>query len=460
MKKNLLISILSIITVCSYAAPTDLNIESTTKVESATTVTATSTTPQAPTQLMNKVVAYVNKRIITQNELNNQIIQTNKNLQQQGIKNSDQKDLRSKVLDQMILQQIQLDLASRGGIKTTDAEINQAVTNVAKSQNLTDSQFQAKLATQGISMTQFRQQLADQITTEKLRQREVDGRIFVNDDEVTRVINSEMYKNRVDYHLSNIMIGIPEQATQDVVAQKQALANQVYEQLQQGQPFEKMALKYSTAPNAIQGGELGWKSNTSLPPQIIDQIKNLPIGGVSQVIKFPIGFLIFKVTGVKQHGTPQIVHQYHVRHILVKVNELTSDDDAYQKINGIYTQLQKDKNDPVAESADFINLAKQYSEDPGSAIKGGDIGWTSKGDTVPQFEQTMLSTPVGQVSKPFRSPFGWHILQVTEVRDSNMANEKERADIRQEIRETKAQILYTEWMRSLREMAYVKINDN
>lgn len=462
MNKNLLIILLSVLAICSYAEPTTLNSESGNKVESTIVATTTPTpiSTQAPTQLMNKVVAYVNKRIITQNELNTQVVQTTKNLQQQGIKNSDPKDLRTKVLDQMILQQAQLDLAARGGIKTTDAEINQGVANVAKSQNLTDSQLQAKLASQGVSMAQFRQQLADQITTEKLRQREVDGRVFVNDDEVTRVINSEMYKNRIDYHLSNIMIGIPEQATQEVVAQKQALANQVYEQLKQGQPFEKMALKYSTAPNAIQGGELGWKSNTSLPPQILDQIKNLPIGGVSQVIKFPIGFLIFKVTGVKQHGTPQIVHQYHVRHILVKVNELTSDDDAFQKINGIYNQLQKDKGNPVAESADFINLAKQYSEDPGSAVKGGDIGWTSKGDTVPQFEQNMLATPVGQISKPFRSPFGWHILQVMEVRDSNMANEKERADIRQEIRETKAQILYTEWIRNLREMAYVKINDN
>lgn len=417
--------------------------------------------PQVPiTQMMNKIVAYVNKRIITQNELNNQIVQARNNLLQQGIKDSDSKDLQNKVLDQMILQQIQLDLAARGGIKTTDAEVNQTIANMEKAQGITDQQMQAKLAKQSVSMDQFRQQMLDQITTEKLRQREVDGRVFVNDDEITRVINSEIYKNRIDYHLSNIIIGIPEQATQEVVAQKQALANQVYQQLVNGQPFEKMALKYSTAPNALSGGELGWKSNTSLPPQILDQLKNLPIGGVTQVLKFPVGFIIFKVTGVKQHGTPQIVRQYKVRHILVKVNELTSDDEAHQKINGIYAQLSKDKGNPIAESTDFVNLAKQYSDDPGSAIKGGDIGWTSKGDTVPQFEQAMLTTPTGVISPPFRSPFGWHILQVMEVRDSNMADEKERADIRQELRETKAQILYTEWVRNLREMTYVKINDN
>lgn len=418
-----------------------------------------STNTTTPPVMINKIAAYVNKRIITQNEVDNQTRQAQINLQQQGVKDSDHADLRNKVLDQMILQQIQLDMAARGGIKTTDAEVNQAIFNMAKSQGLSDAQMRASLAKQGLSMEQLRQQLSDQITNDKLKQREVDGKVFVNDDEVNRVINSESYKNRIDYHLSNIMIGIPEQATQEIINQKSVLANQAEQLLQQGQPFEKVALKYSNAPNALSGGDLGWKSNTSLPPAIVDQIKNLPIGGISPVIKFPIGFLIFKVTGVKQHGTPQIVRQYHVRHILVKVNELTSDSEAHQKINGIYDKLAKDKGNPEQESADFITLAKQFSDDPGSAIKGGDLGWTSKGDTVPQFEQTMLATPTGQISQPFQSPFGWHILQVTEVRDSNMADEKERADIRKELRETKAQVLYAEWIRNLREMAYVKVND-
>lgn len=450
MFKQLLV--ISLLTIAVTSNADTLPIESATKSGESTNTTA-------PPVMINKIAAYVNKRIITQNEVDNQTRQAQINLQQQGVKDSDHTDLRNKVLDQMILQQIQLDMAARGGIKTTDTEINQAILNMAKSQGLSDAQMRASLAKQGLSMEQLRQQLGDQITNDKLKQREVDGKVFVNDDEVTRVINSESYKNRIDYHLSNIMIGIPEQATQEIINQKSILANQAEQLLQQGQPFEKVALKYSTAPNALSGGDLGWKSNTSLPPAIVDQIKNLPIGGVSPVIKFPIGFLIFKVTGVKQHGTPQIVRQYHVRHILVKVNELTSDSEAHQKINGIYDKLAKDKGNPEQESADFITLAKQFSDDPGSAIKGGDLGWTSKGDTVPQFEQTMLSTPTGQISQPFQSPFGWHILQVTEVRDSNMADEKERADIRKELRETKAQVLYAEWIRNLREMAYVKVND-
>lgn len=409
---------------------------------------------------VNKIVAYVNKRIITQNELNQQIQQTLYNLKQQGIQNTKTDDLTKNVLDQMIIQQVQLDMATRSGIKTTDAEINNTIANIEKNQNVTNAQMISKLSAQGVTMSQFRQQISDQITLEKLKQREVDGRVFVNDDEVTRVINSEAYKKRVDYNLSNILITIPEQATQAVVQQKEAIANSIIQQLNQGQKFEQLAIKYSNGQNALAGGELGWKSNTSLPPQVLDQIKSLPNGGTTGAIKFPIGFMIFKVNGTKQHGTPQIVKQYHVRHILVKVNELTSDDEALHKIDGIYNKLAKDKNDKEAENRDFTELAKQYSDDPGSAIKGGDIGWTSQGDTVPQFEQTVLTTPVGEISKPFRSPFGWHILQVMETRDSNMANEKERTDIRQELRETKAQILYTEWIRNIKDTAYIKINSD
>jgi peptidyl-prolyl cis-trans isomerase SurA len=413
----------------------------------------------ATTKTVNKIVAYVNKRIITQNEVSKQIVQARNNLQQRGIANADTTDLRAKVLDQLIMQQIQLDLAARGGIKTSDAEVTDAITSIEKGQSLSDSQFRAKLTSQGVTFDDFRQQISDQITIEKLKQREVDGRVVVNDDEVTRILNSASYKNRIDYRLADIVVNIPEQATLEVTSQKQALADQIYTQLKQGASFDQLVLKYSNGPNVLNGGDLGWKSNTSLPPIILNQISNLPVGGIAPVVKFPGGFFIFKVNAIKQHGTPQIVRQYHVRHILIKVNELTSDDEAHQKIQNIYNQLAKDSSNQALESKEFTDLAKQYSDDT-SSIKGGDIGWVNKGDTVPQFEQQMMSNPVGKISQPFKSPFGWHILEVLETRDSNLANDREKAEIRQELRETKAQILYTEWMRNLRDMAYVKINDD
>ncbi len=411
-----------------------------------------------PPHTVNKIVAYVNRRIITENELQKQIIQTKASLQQRGLGSTDIKDIRARVLDQLILQQIQLDLANRSGIKTSDSEVNDALLNIEKSQGVTEQQMRSKLAQQGISFDDFRQQINDQITAEKLKQREVDGRVTVNDDEVNRILNSETYKNRIDYRIADILVSIPEQATQQVVAQKEALANQIYAQLKQGASFDQMSIKYSSAPNALTGGDLGWKSNTSLPPIVLDPISKTPKGSVTPVVKMPVGFFIFKVNDIKQHGSPQIVHQYHVRHILVKVNELTSDDEAHQKIIMVRDQLMKDKGNPDQLNKDFIALAKQYSEDT-SSIKGGDIGWVSKGDTVPQFEAAVIKTPIGQISDPIRSPFGWHILQVLETRDSNLANDREKAEIRQELRDTKAQMMYTEWIRNLREMSYVKLTD-
>ena len=363
MKKLLLGLSLTLCLAISMAAESQVAVST---IESAPPVTIPAVTPTVipannsnlpQPKMINRIAAYVNKRIITDNEVNKQLNQTIINLRQKGIPPGNIQDLRGKVLDQLILQQIQLDLAARGGLKTTDSEINDAIALTEKAQGINDDQMRAKLAAQGVSYQEFRQQISDQITMEKLKQREVDGRVTVNEDEVNRVLSSETYKNRIDYRLSDIIIGIPEQATQDVVAQKQSIADSVYNQLKGGASFEQMSIKYSTAPNALTGGDLGWKSNTSLPPMILNQLTPLKTGDVTQVIKLPVGFFIFKLTGIKQHGTPQIVRQYHVRHILIKVNELTSDEEAHQKIISIRDQLMKDTGNPQKESSDFIKLA-------------------------------------------------------------------------------------------------------
>lgn len=441
----------------AHATPLTLGIESNNQAKGMTQQKLYNNQP--PPRLLDKIVAYVNKRIITQNELNKQINIAKQNLQQRGVQNIDQVDLRAKVLDQLILQQIQLDLANRSGIKNTDSEVNEAIGNVERAQNINDNQMRLKLAQQGMTYDDFRQQINDQISIEKLKQREVDGKITINEDEVNRILTSETFKNKVDYRLSDIVIGVPEQATQELVSQKQALANQVQSQLLQGKSFDQLAIKYSSAPNALNGGDLGWKSNAALPPIILKQITDLNKGGITPVIKLPVGFFIFKVNEIKQHGLPQIVKQYYVRHILIKVNELIGDDEAHQKIISIRNQIMQYQNNPAQESKEFVALAKQYSGDA-SSIKGGDIGWVSKGDTVPAFEQAVFNTPVGQISQPLKSPFGWHILEVLATRESNLANDKEKNEIRQDLRDTKAQMLYTEWVRNLREMAYVKINDD
>lgn len=416
-------------------------------------------TAAKPILPINKIVVFVNKGIITEAQIDDQVAQIINQFKQKGAELPSESAVRPQVLQQLIMQQIQLDLAKRDGIKTTDSEVNDAIANVAKAQNMTPDQLKAAALKQGISDADLKKQILMQITLEKLKQREVDSRVFVNEDEVNRVLNSDAYKNKVDYNLSNILISISEQPTSDVVQAKEALANQAYTDLIAGKNFSQVAVKYSNGPNALNGGELGWRSSATLPPIIAMALANLKVGEVTRPIHLPMGFFIFKLNDIKKHGVPQVVKQYHVRHILIKVNEITSDVEAHQRILMIKQQLDQDKNNPAKLNQDFIRLAKKFSEDT-SSINGGDLGWISKGDTVPQFEQAVLSTPIGQVSDPIRSPFGWHLVEVLETRDSNLTNDREKAEIRQELHDTKASLMYQQWLRDIREMAYVKINDN
>ncbi len=408
---------------------------------------------------INKIVAFVNKDVITSNQVNGQIIQIMNNFKQSGTSPPSMEDVRAKVIEQLIMQQIQLDLANKSGIKVTDIEVNDAIDGMLKAQKIDLPKLKQVAAKDGLTYENFRQQIKNQLTIDKLKQREVDARIVVNDDDVNRVLNSEAYKNKIDYDLSDIIISIPEQASASVLEQKEELANRAYNDLQSGKSFSEMAIKYSNAPNALTGGALGWKSSATLPSVIVDQLQELQVGQFTKVIKLPVGFFIFKINDMKKHGIPQIVKQYHVRHILIKVNELTSDDEAHEKIIEIKNVLDEDMNNPTKLNQDFIAEAKRYSDDT-SSINGGDIGWISKGDTVPAFEQAVITTPIGKVSDPIHTPFGWHILQVLGARDSNLTNDREKSEIRQEIHENKANMLYTQWLRSIREMSYVKMNDN
>lgn len=408
---------------------------------------------------INKIVAYVNRGIITSNQVDAGVNQALLSFKQRGITPPNTSDVRNKILEQLIMQQIQLDVANRNGIKATDLEVADAVNNILKTQKITLAEFKTKLLSQGMSFDGFREQLKNQIVLEKLRQHAVDARIVVSDDEVNRVLESEAYKNKIDYNLSIIMVSLPLPATADIIASKQKIAETAYNALKAGRPFSEVSVKYSNAPNALNGGDLGWKSGVSMPPVINEALSQLSAGAYTNVIRLPQGFFIFKVNDIKKAGMTQIVKQYHVRHILIKVNANTTNNEAFQKIRGIKAALDKDNNNLAAQNLEFIKLAKQYSEDT-SSIKGGDLGWVSVGETVPQFEQAVIGLPLNKISEPIHTMFGWHLLEVLNVRDSNQANDLEKAEIRKELRDSKVSLMYTEWLRDIRDMAYVKINDN
>ncbi|MDQ5922283.1 MAG: peptidyl-prolyl cis-trans isomerase SurA [Pseudomonadota bacterium] len=412
-----------------------------------------------PITTVNKIVAFVNKSVITSNQVNDKVQETLRGFKQKGIVPPNINDIKSRALDQLIMQRIQLDLAAKSGIKVSDLEVADTINSIINQNKMNVDQFKSNLTKQGLTFDEFRKQVQIQMVIDRLKQRDVDARVTVNEDEVNRVLNSEAYKNRIDYNLSDIIISLPEQPTAEIIQQKRDLAAKAYSELKSGVPFYQVAAKYSSGPNSLNGGELGWRTNAALPPQILEALKNLKSGEYSQILQMPVGFFIFRVNQLKQHGMLQIVHQYHVRHILIKVNEIVGDEEAHQKIISIKNALDKYAKNTTTQNQQFISLAKEYSQDT-SSINGGDLGWVSKGDTVPPFEKAMLSTPVGVISEPIHSPFGWHILQVLAVRDSNLTNDREKAEIRQELHENKAGMLYTQWLRDIRDMAYVKINDN
>lgn len=430
-----------------------------TKISSSSPVIVSKAKRSPQIEMVNSIVAYVNKGVITSNQVDSKLNQMVQSFKQKGDPVPNLIDLRKSILEQLIMQKIQLDLAARNGIKASDIEVAYAINSIAQNQHITLEQLKTSLKKQGISYSDFRDQIKTQIILEKLKQRAVYSKVNVTDDEVNRILNSEAFKNKVDYNLSDIIISIPEQASQDIINQKQQIANAAYAELRRGVSFSQVALKYSNGPNALTGGALGFKSSVTLPAMINDKLKDLSAGQYTPIIQLPMGFFIFKVNSIKKYGTPQIVTQYEVRHILVKVGETMSDSEAHQKILMVKKMLDKYADDSTKQDKEFKLLAKKYSDDT-SSINGGNIGWVSKGDTVPAFEKVVMSIKPNTISDPIRTPFGWHVLEVLGTRESNLMDDKEKAEIRNELRESKGEMLYTQWLRDIRAMAYVKMNDN
>lgn len=412
---------------------------------------------QNSVQTINKIIAFVNKDIITSNEFENQILLYKFN-------NSDKKDVNSNIknniLDQLINLKLQLNIANKDGIKINDDELNTAINSILVSQKLNMKQLQAKLSDYQITYNQYIQFIKEQIILEKLKQRNIDSRVYINEYEINRILNSEAFKSRIDYNLSYILISIPENTIPNSYNQKKQIAIQALKSLKNGESFSIVSTKFSNANNALNGGNIGWKSNVVLPPQISKALSKIKNNEFTDIIELPIGFMIFKINDIRSFYTQQIVRQYHVHHILIKVNENRSNDEALKKINQLHKQLESLTNHKTIFIENFAKLAKKYSEDT-SSINGGDIGWVSKSDTVPTFEQQVLTLPLYTLSNPIKTPFGWHIIYVDNINDINKTTDIEKSTIRQELRELKTTILYAEWLRNLRDSAYiVKVDTN
>ncbi|HMY40154.1 MAG TPA: peptidylprolyl isomerase, partial [Marinagarivorans sp.] len=366
-------------------------------------------TAAAAPQKLDQVAAIVGKNVVTLSELNSRIAEIKSRPDAEKIKLPPDDVLRKQVLDHLITESLQLASANRMGVKISPEQVNAAMTNIAQKNRMTLEQFEAMLVSEGLSPAVMRQRLQREITVQQVQRGVVTQRIKVSDLEIENFLKSADAKFWIspEYHIGHFMIALPPSPSAAEVAEAEAKINAVYEELKNGADFAATAIAKSNAQDALNGGDIGWRKSADLPSLFAELVADMPVGSLSKPARSPAGFHILKLLD-KRSDANQVITQSKVRHILVKTSAVVSDEEARAKLNKLRTS--------ILGGADFAKLAKENSEDIGSMLNGGDLGWSSPGMFVPEFEAAIAEAQVGAVSEPFKSQFGWHILQVTERR--------------------------------------------
>jgi peptidyl-prolyl cis-trans isomerase SurA len=396
---------------------------------------------------LDRIVAVVNDEVITQYDLEDQKKVVMMQLKRQGTQLPPNDLLEKQLLERLINDRAQIQWAKDSGIRVDDAQVERAIGRIAEDNKMTLAQIRELLKEDNIPFAKFREDLRTEIILARVREREVDNKISVTENEIDNYLATQETQTgrQQEYRIAHILVLVPEQATPEQIAARRARAEDALKQLKEGKDFAQVAAGYSDASDALQGGNLGWRPYGRLPTVFAEAVPEMKVGDVSPVLKSPNGFHIVKLLEERATGGKQLVDQTHARHILVKVNEITSEGDAKAKIDRIKERLDR--------GAKFDELARLNSEDI-SASKGGDLGWISPGATVPAFDEAMNKLPINGISEPVRTPFGWHLIQVLERRKEDVTLEKSRDTARQAIRARKSDESYQDWLRQLRDRAY------
>lgn len=399
--------------------------------------------------LIDRIVAVVDNDVITRAELDERIKQIVDQLAKQGTPLPPRAALEKQVLERLITDRLQFQHAAQTGVRVDDAQLDKTIERIAEQNKMGVEEFRAALEADGVNYRKFREDIRKEIILARLKEREVDNRVTVTEAEIDNLLTtkSSRQENVDEYNLGHILVRVPEQASPEDLQKLKAKADEALKKLQDGADFGQISAGYSDAPNAMEGGKLGWKKPTDLPTLFQDGLKSLKAGEVSGILRSSNGFHILKMLERRGTNTPLMVMQTQARHILIKQSEVLSDADAKHRMDDIKERLDNGGN--------FAELARQYSED-GTANKGGDLGWINPGDTVPEFEKVMNELKPGQISEPLKSRFGWHIIQVMERREQDMSRESARFKARQEIKARKAEESFQDWIRELRDRAYVE----
>lgn len=405
----------------------------------------------AETEVLDFIVAVVNDDVIVDSRLQREIKLIENKLQKQGVILPPRVDFERQVLDHMILKLLQLQLAERTGVTTDDNSLNEALRKIAAQNGMDIKTFQQTIEQgENYSFEQFREDLAEDMVIGRLRQRQVTSRINVTQNEIDNFLANQIQQGNVqdEYRLYHILLALPESVSPDVLEAKRAKAEEIVQQLRAGADFQTIAVQYSNSQTATDGGDLGWRKAGEIPSLFVPALTDMQVGDISELLQDSNGFHIIKL--VDKRGTEQfLVTQTKARHILVKTNELVSDFDAQQKLLRL-------ADDIMNAGADFAQLARSYSEDTVSASEGGEIGWKNPGDFPPEFEDVLNELPIGKLSQPFKTRFGWHLLQVQERRERDNTEAALRNKATQQIRNRKVEENLQMWLRQIRDEAYVE----
>lgn len=402
---------------------------------------------------LDRVLVVVNDEAITQWDLNEQRRIVMSQLKASNITPPPNDILDRQVLERLIVERAILQYAKDTGVRVDDTMVERTILRVAEENKLKPDDFRKVLEREGIAYSNYREDIRRQIILQRVREREVDSKVMVSDAEVDNYLATlaSQAGGEDEYLLSHIYVTVPEQAAPDVVATRRQRTAQALEEIRAGKDFAQVAAAFSNAPDASSGGNLGWRTGARLPTVFSDEVRKMKPGDVSGILRSAGGFHIVKLADKRNRNQPMVVEQTHARHILVKVNETTSEAEGKARIERL--------RDRLVGGAKFEDVARANSEDASSA-RGGDLGWISPGDTVPDFERAMNALSIDELSQPARTPFGWHLIQVLERRKQDITQDKRREQARLAIRQRKSDEQFEEFIRQLRDRTYVEIKSD
>jgi len=411
---------------------------------------ALSVSAHAERKLLDQVVAIVDDEAILQSELEARVNTIVGRLSAQGTGLPPRSVLEERVLEQLISESIQLQMADDMGMRISDNELNETLANIARSNNMSLEQFEQQLAEEGVTYQQAREQIRNEMLTSRVQQRRVGNRVRITEREVENYLQAQSARgvSEPEYRLGYIFIEVDEPGNEASEEQARAKAEELRQQIEDGRDFREVAVAESDASNALEGGDMGWRKESQLPSLVAPVVPELEESELSEVLENNSGFHLVQVKEKRGGESQAFVEQHRVRHILIRPSDAVTEAQAEQRIREIYQQLQ--------DGADFAALARELSDDPVSGSDGGNLGWVSPGQMVPAFEQAMMEADVGEYYGPIRSQFGWHILQVQERREQDVTDSNKDSQARQAIYQRKFETELQNWLREIRDEAFIE----